>query len=395
MPLHSKAAAITAAKDFLKMVRMQHDVHVIGWMSDASGEYKSDLFDRALLEKGIKIYQSAPRTPMQNGCAKRLKRTLMDKAESMRHQACIPDSWWEFVFTHATHIYNHTPVARLQWRTPHEMLKGEMPNIDHLRVFGCGAFVYLPATARANKMAPKLELMTYVGVAPGNECNFLFMCSTNAVFTAAHAIFDKHHFPRCPKNRCEPLENPFGRANPKPATDRPGTTPDDIDSDDDVEHDHGYPHPHAVETCASLGAYLYIRACLARSYGAQVPMHTGGALAHAGLPIGCACISPTELQPSIHVSSSFSHPQQCRRAQYSPSLHPHYSAQPPTLLAHTSSPTRSHMRSVAPCEGPASVHSLYLSLCALQSLGTTSGCLCLLALLSTAMCALHVHSRIC
>jgi len=83
MPLRSKAAAITAAKDFLEMVRVQHDTHVVGWMSDAGGEYKSDLFDRALLEKGIKIYQSAPRTPMQNGRAERLGRTLMDKAESM------------------------------------------------------------------------------------------------------------------------------------------------------------------------------------------------------------------------------------------------------------------------------------------------------------------------
>ena len=69
MALHSKAAAITATKDFLEMVHVQHNAHVIGWMSDAGGEYKSDLFNRALLEKGIKIYQSAPRTPMQNGRA--------------------------------------------------------------------------------------------------------------------------------------------------------------------------------------------------------------------------------------------------------------------------------------------------------------------------------------
>ena len=179
MALCSKAAAITAAKDFLEMVHIQHNVHVIGWMSDAGGEYKSNLFDRALLEKWIKIYQSAPWTPMQNGCAEQLGCTLMDKAESMWHQACIPDSWWEFVFAHTTHLYNHTLVARLKWRTPHKMLKGELPNIDHLHVFGCGAFVYLPATARANKMAPKSELMTYIGVAPGSEHNFLFMCSCN------------------------------------------------------------------------------------------------------------------------------------------------------------------------------------------------------------------------
>jgi len=114
----------------------------------------------------------------------------MDKAASMHHQACIPDSWWEFAFTYATHIYNRTPVACLQWCTSHEMLKREMSNIDHLHVFGCGAFVYLPASSQANKMALKSELMTYIGVAPGNECNFLFMHSTNAMFTAAHTIFD-------------------------------------------------------------------------------------------------------------------------------------------------------------------------------------------------------------
>ena len=147
---------------------------------------------------------------MQNSCTEQLGHTLMDKAESMQHQACISNSRWEFAFAHTTHIYNCTLVACLNWHTPHEMLKGELPNIDHLRVFGCGAFVYLPAMARANKMASKLELMTYISVAPGNERNFLCMCSTNTVFTAAHTVFDEHHFPHCPKNRCEPLKNPLG-----------------------------------------------------------------------------------------------------------------------------------------------------------------------------------------
>ena len=108
----------------------------------------------------------------------------------------------------------------------------------------------------------------------------------------------------------------------------------------------------------------------------QVPMHTGGALVHAGLPTRCTYISPTELQSSIHISSSFGHLQQCLCAQYSPGLHPHYSAQPPTLLMHTSSPMCSLVRSVAPYEGPTSVPSLlYLSLHTLQSLRTALGCL--------------------
>ena len=64
---------------------------------------------------------------MQNGHTKQLGCTLMDKAEYMWHQACIPDSWWEFAFTHATHIYSCTPVAHLKWCTPMKCLKGRCP----------------------------------------------------------------------------------------------------------------------------------------------------------------------------------------------------------------------------------------------------------------------------
>ena len=48
MPLHSKAAAIMAAKDFLELVRVQYNAQVKGWMSDAGGEYKSDASGKTL-----------------------------------------------------------------------------------------------------------------------------------------------------------------------------------------------------------------------------------------------------------------------------------------------------------------------------------------------------------
>jgi len=62
-------------------------------MLDAGGEYKSAAFLKALNKQGIKVLQSAPHTPQQNGCAERFNRTIMDKAEAMWHEACLPDSW--------------------------------------------------------------------------------------------------------------------------------------------------------------------------------------------------------------------------------------------------------------------------------------------------------------
>ena len=90
-------------------------------MSDAGGEYKFRAFDDLLKGEGICIFQSAPHTPQQNGCAECFMCTVMDKSEAMRHEACIPDSWWEFTIAHAMHVYNHTPLQCHNWHTPYAM----------------------------------------------------------------------------------------------------------------------------------------------------------------------------------------------------------------------------------------------------------------------------------
>ena len=116
----------------------------------------------------------------------------------MRLEACLPQSWWEFSLEHATHVYDRTPICHLSWQTPHEQLNREKPTIDHLRVFGCGAYAYIPAEVHSNKLAPKSKLMTYLGNAPRGK-GWYFMCApNNVIFTSVHAIFDKTLFPKCP-----------------------------------------------------------------------------------------------------------------------------------------------------------------------------------------------------
>jgi hypothetical protein len=67
MNLHSKDAAITATKQFLAMVKNKYKTTVGKWMSDAGGEYKSNLFIKMLKDEGIEILQSIPHTHQQNG----------------------------------------------------------------------------------------------------------------------------------------------------------------------------------------------------------------------------------------------------------------------------------------------------------------------------------------
>ena len=61
--LSAKSAAISATCQFLAAVKTQYTIYVQQWMSDAGEEYKSDVFDLILKNKGIKILQSALHTP--------------------------------------------------------------------------------------------------------------------------------------------------------------------------------------------------------------------------------------------------------------------------------------------------------------------------------------------
>jgi hypothetical protein len=81
--LCEKLAAITALKQFMALVKTQYGADIKEWMSDARGEYKSDTFLKTLKDVGIKILQSAPHTPQQNGHAEHFMHTIMDKAQSM------------------------------------------------------------------------------------------------------------------------------------------------------------------------------------------------------------------------------------------------------------------------------------------------------------------------
>jgi hypothetical protein len=57
--------------------------------------------------------------------------------------------------------------------------------------------VFLPEEVRQNKLAPKSELMTFISYADGVK-GYLFMRSTNYVFTAVKALFNENIHSRCP-----------------------------------------------------------------------------------------------------------------------------------------------------------------------------------------------------
>jgi hypothetical protein len=127
----------------------------------------------------------------------------VEKAQAIRLEACIPQNWWEFAVNYAVDIYNQTPLKRSSndYKMLFERLHHTKPDVAHLRVFGCGAYVFLPEDVRSNNLSPRSELMTFIGLVEGTK-GYIFMRSpNNVVFTAIQALFDKTLFPKCPNMR--------------------------------------------------------------------------------------------------------------------------------------------------------------------------------------------------
>ena len=165
----------------------------------------------------------------------------MDKAQALRLDACLPQSWWEFAVLHATYLYNRTPVRRLNWRTPYELIYGKVPNVGHLRVFGCGAYVHIPHEVRTNKLAPRSELMVFLGFQDGVK-GYLFMrLPNNVLFRGVTAIFDEDMMPKCPtlvKRRFTPIGGKIPtKGNKSPPI------PREVEDDDDPPRHQRSPSP--------------------------------------------------------------------------------------------------------------------------------------------------------
>jgi len=79
---------------------------------------------------------------------------------------------------HATHVYNRTPIHRLKWDTSYTLLNGKAPDISHLKVFGCSTYMHIPKKMHANGLAPKSELIAYLGHTEGIKvCAFQIILS--------------------------------------------------------------------------------------------------------------------------------------------------------------------------------------------------------------------------
>ena len=85
---------------------------------------------------------------------------------------------------------NRTPTAAIHGMTPKEMFTGKKPDLSHLKVFGCLAYVHVPDELRS-KMDPKVEKCVFIGYSLEQKGYCCYNPVTRQIKVSRDVVFDE------------------------------------------------------------------------------------------------------------------------------------------------------------------------------------------------------------
>ena len=149
------------------------------------------------------------------------------------------------------------PIAKDKFKTPKKMWSRLTPDISHLHIFGCSAYVTINKKKR-RKLDPKSREMTFISYEQGSKGYQFWDKDSRSVVISRDVKFNKSKFPH---RKDLDYKNPFANEkrrsisvkNRRKTTDESDTDtkeglviPSTSDSDDDHRPSHPAPPPPPV-----------------------------------------------------------------------------------------------------------------------------------------------------
>ena len=188
--LKYKSEVFEKFKEYKSEVENQLGQSIKILRSDRGGEYLSQEFQDYLKENVILSQWTPPYTPQLNGVFERRNRTLLDMVRSMMIHANLPKSFWGDALNTASYLLNHAPSKAVD-STPYEIWYKRKPNLKHLKVWGCPAFV---KKVESDKLDSKSDKCYFVGYLKESFRYYFYNPNEQKVFVSRHATFLEREF---------------------------------------------------------------------------------------------------------------------------------------------------------------------------------------------------------
>ncbi|GKD37265.1 retrovirus-related pol polyprotein from transposon TNT 1-94, partial [Tanacetum coccineum] len=140
--LKKKSQAPETIMSFIKRVEIQNDIKVKQLRTDNGTEFRNSILVNFCDEKRISQNFSSPYTPEQNGVAERRNRTLIEAARIMLSGSVFSKQYWTEAVATACYTQNRSTIVKRHLKTPYEIFRKRIPNINFLHVFGCPVYIH-------------------------------------------------------------------------------------------------------------------------------------------------------------------------------------------------------------------------------------------------------------
>ena len=188
--MKAKSEVFQHFKHFKTLVEKETRMQIKCLRSDGGGEYFSNEFSKFLDEQGIKRQFTCRYTPQKNGVAERKNRHIAEVARALMNEKEMPEYYWAEAVHAAVYIMNMTPTAAIHGMTPEEKFTGKKPDLSHLKVFGCLAYVHIPDELRS-KLDPKAEKCVFIGYSLEQKGYHCYNPLTREIRVSRDVVFDE------------------------------------------------------------------------------------------------------------------------------------------------------------------------------------------------------------
>ncbi len=193
--LKHKSEAFAAFKQFKAWAENLTGQRMGSLHDDKGGEYMSKEFDMFCIDHGIQRQHTVRNRPQQNGVAERANRTIEEGIISMLHESGMPPSFWGEAMASFIHVSNRVTITSLQQATPYEAFYGSKPDLSHLCVWGCTAYVLIQKDKRPlGSLGAHMEKCIFIGYPQSYKGWKFYNPLTRQVLISERADFDERFF---------------------------------------------------------------------------------------------------------------------------------------------------------------------------------------------------------
>ena len=199
-PRRAAEDILTALKDLIPTMERQYGAKVKAVECDNEITTRFPGVKQWLESQHIKVEPSPAYTQALNGAAERSGGMVKNTIRAMAIGANLPHSLWRETSKTAVYLLNRTPRKRLQWRTPYECFHSKpggqrkRPDISHLRVFGCKAYVMTPTAQKKEQRIKRLDPRAWIGYLLGYDSTNVYRVwvpMKNSIVRIRDVIFDE------------------------------------------------------------------------------------------------------------------------------------------------------------------------------------------------------------